>query len=139
MDLASLTERVQSLIWPREASLAERYYEPALELEPENFEAHSNLAIILIDYRRWNAARGHLALALNFSPGSVPVLLNLGILERRAGRPGIALEKFEKVLRLEPSNPVARQLLAETQQHATANDDGDTSRRLGGPPEATTQ
>jgi len=126
------------LVQADDASLAATYYERALELEPDNFEAHANLATILIDTRRWDAAREHLAQALEIAPGSVPVLLNLGILERRAGRRRIAIEQFENVLRLEPSNPLAMQLLTETQQHMSRGRAG-TSRRRAGPAPTTTQ
>ena len=125
------------LVQADEAGLAATYYERALELDANNFEAHANLATILIDTRRWGAAREHLAQALNISTGSVPALLNLGILERRAGRPQLAIEQFENVLRLEPSNPLARQLLRETQQHVTRDSAGITARRFGRPPATT--
>jgi tetratricopeptide (TPR) repeat protein len=126
------------LVQTDDADLAATYYEHALELDANNFEAHANLATILIGIRRWDAARKHLAQALNTSPGSVPVLLNLGILERRAGRPQIAIEQFENVLRLEPSNRLARQLLTETQQHVNRGRAG-TSRRRASPAPTTTQ
>ena len=124
------------LFQTEDAGLAETYYQRALELEPDNFEAHANLAIILIETGRWGAAREHLAQALDISPGSVPVLLNLGILERRAGRPRVAVEQFKNVLRLEPSNRLARKLLAEMRQQV-ATEDGGASRRLGNSPEST--
>ena len=126
------------LVQTDDPDLAATYYERALELDANNFEAHANLATILIGIRRWNAARKHLAQALNISPGSVPVLLNLGILERRAGRPRIAIEQFENVLRLEPSNRLARQLLTEIQQHMSRGRAG-TSRRRAGPAPTTIQ
>lgn len=126
------------LVQTDDADLAATNYERALELDANNFEAHANLATILIGTHRWDAARGHLARALEISPGSVPALLNLGILERRAGRPRIAIEQFEKVLRLEPSNRLARQLLTEIQQHTSRGRAG-TSRRRAGPAPTTTQ
>jgi len=88
-------------------------YTRALEIEPDNLEAHINLGALFVDTRHWNSARTHLEHALEISPQNIPALLNLGILERRVGRPRFALIHFQEVLRLAPEHSLARELRDE--------------------------
>jgi tetratricopeptide (TPR) repeat protein len=90
---------------------AEAVYRRALELDASLVQARSNLALILAARGERDAAKSELGRALAESPGYAPAWFNLGMIELEDGRPGPAVEAFERVLALDPSHPGARRQL----------------------------
>jgi cytochrome c-type biogenesis protein CcmH/NrfG len=105
-----------------EESLAS--YQQALDRgvrQPE--EVHLNRGVIFADHlARSEAAESELKAALALNPGYVPAWLNLGNLHEDRGRREEAKEAYERVLALEPENPLALTRLAGLSRIAATDD-----------------
>ena len=88
-------------------------YREALHLKPEYAEAHNNLGNALNAAGRLAEAAAQYGEALRLRPDSATIHLNLaGVLLRTPGRAREAEAELETVLRLDPGNVLARQILA---------------------------
>ena len=88
-------------------------FETALRLDPRQYGAYNNLAVIYIDQlHRYDRAETLLRAALLLYPDFPVAYLNLGVIALRQQRFGDASQAFEKVLALEPTNRIAYYNLA---------------------------
>jgi tetratricopeptide (TPR) repeat protein len=84
------------------------HYQKALELEPDNAEAHYNLGNMLRQKGRVEEALAQYELALQSKPDYGPARYNLGNLLLKGGRVEEALAQYEEVLRQAPDYAEAR-------------------------------
>ena len=78
------------------------YYQQALRLQPQNFDAHRNLGSVLTKLHRFVDAVTHLWQAFYLNPTSADVRLHLGMALLKAGREDEAIPHFEFVLQGSP-------------------------------------
>ncbi len=93
-----------ALLEQDEPEAARRHLARALELDPDFVDAHVNLGVVLLRSGELEGARRHLERGLGLPPERVwRVRVWLAQLERRAGRPGPALEHARRALAEQPS------------------------------------
>jgi tetratricopeptide (TPR) repeat protein len=83
---------------------AEQAYRRAIELFPEYEDARKNLAVVLIDQKRYAEAIDQCRAMLELNPESVSAHTNLGTAYYEEGRLDLALQEYQRVLELEPEN-----------------------------------
>jgi predicted TPR repeat methyltransferase len=91
---------------------ARECFTKATELAPENALAWNNLGVCLRRLQRFEEAADCLLRALKLNPGQSKTYEALGKLLYRLGKVERARELYEEWVRQEPSNPVARHMLA---------------------------
>ena len=94
-------------------------YQQAIKWAPENLETRMALAEVLLANGRLQAAQNELGHILEHDPDNVPALLRQGEAIAASGswwRWNSPTSYWERVLKLEPENPTARQLLADFYQ-----------------------
>ena len=91
---------------------AERGFQTVLRQEPNQIAALANLGVIYSRTSRADLAISAYRKALHLSPDDQPILLNLGLVYLKQEAHAKALPYFERVVKLDPSNLQARQLLA---------------------------
>jgi len=95
---------------------AERLFQKAIELEPENPDYHFELGNLYIEHNNLPGARIELEQATMINPSNVPALYNLGLVYRELGRMSDARHEFRRVLDLDPSNVKAQLQIGHTYQ-----------------------
>jgi tetratricopeptide (TPR) repeat protein len=83
-----------------------------LRAEPNYADAHSNLAIALVQQARVPEAIEHWKQALRIRPDFVAAYYNLGIAMERAGKLSEAIEYYQQALKLQPDLQSASEALA---------------------------
>jgi tetratricopeptide (TPR) repeat protein len=105
----------------RDTAAAEKSFNEALRLSPQNPEILNNLALVYLQKNRPSDAESYLNACLTQQPNYAPALLNLAVVEQnyRNNRP-LALQKYREYLALKPRptnweevNSVARDLEQE--------------------------
>jgi tetratricopeptide (TPR) repeat protein len=89
--------------WRNTASL----FTHALEVSPDNFLAHNNLAIALAAEGKSEEAKAHYLAALRSNPSCAEAAYNLGLLCACEEKPVEAMEYLGQTIRLNPSFAVA--------------------------------
>ena len=97
-ELGRLTEAIQR-------------YEQALQLQPDFFDAHFNLALALVRVGRLTDAKIHFDVAVRLRPEHVELHYNIGDWWWRSGDPARAAEEFAHALKLNPDFKPALQRL----------------------------
>ncbi len=88
-----------------------RYYERVLELNPEHLSAKRNLSEILIQMGHYDSGIQIILQTLRDHPEDIDTLLKIGELHLEAGKPEASRSFFEKVVRLDPENTLARRYI----------------------------
>ncbi|MGA2441412.1 MAG: tetratricopeptide repeat protein [Tepidisphaeraceae bacterium] len=83
---------------------AEESYRRAIDLFPEYEDARKNLAVTLIDQKRYAEAIEQCRAILEQNPESVGAHTNLGTAYYEQGQLDLALQEYQRVLELEPEN-----------------------------------
>jgi len=93
-------------------SQAEEAYNHLLELDPDNTQAKINLAVCLVDYKQ-QVMQGvqMLKQVVEEDENNEQAIYILGLLSIRSTQYDKALERFEKLVSLQPENPEYRILL----------------------------
>jgi hypothetical protein len=81
---------------------AEQAYEEALRLDPESFDAHYNLGVLLLGNERFEAGQSHLRKATVLDPGSAWASYHLGTSLRERGKRADAIRAYAEAFRLDP-------------------------------------
>lgn len=117
-----------------EAANAELSFREVLAIAPDNADAHSNLADVLIDKDQFEEARGHYLEAIRIRPGHANARQNLGIALAGRERFDEAAAQFRELLRYNPDNALAHHnlglTLAKLGQLDEARQHRDEARRL---------
>jgi tetratricopeptide (TPR) repeat protein len=92
---------------------AARFYERALELDPDSPDAHFMLGVALGKLGRPEQGRIHLERAVELAPDASPAWQTLGVYWRRRGHLPKAREHLERAVETDPCNQRARALLAQ--------------------------
>jgi Flp pilus assembly protein TadD len=96
-----------------EFSQAIDHYEMCLQLNPNIFAAHNNLAVILRKRGDLEQAVAHYNKALQLEPDYTKTRLNIARALIELGKTGIAIEHLKEALKREPSLIRAKQLLGQ--------------------------
>ncbi|EEF61128.1 tetratricopeptide repeat protein [Pedosphaera parvula] len=105
----------------RETAAAEKSFNEALRMNPQNPEVLNDLALVYLQKNRPSDAENYLNACLRLQPNYAPALLNLAVVEQtyRNNRP-LALQKYREYLALKPrpanwevANSAARDLELE--------------------------
>jgi tetratricopeptide (TPR) repeat protein len=91
----------------RDLDGAERAFRRALELNPENANAHYNMATILIEKKRLDEAASHCREALRIDPEAFEAHLNLGRILVDKGELDEGIKHLSEAIRLRPQDPLA--------------------------------
>ena len=86
---------------------AERTYRKALKFNPENANAHFNLATVLIEKRRLDEATFHCHEALRIAPEAFEAHLNLGRILVDTDKVDEGIQHLKEALRLRPEHGLA--------------------------------
>ena len=86
---------------------AVKYYQKALEVEPNSATIHVNLGTLEIQRDRKKEARRHFDIALTAESNNAKAICGLGILEQLKGNQAAAIKLFRKANDLEPQNIVS--------------------------------
>jgi tetratricopeptide (TPR) repeat protein len=97
----------------KEFELAFDFYKSALEENPRFSNAHRGLGLVLLNMGVPDAAVASLEKAVEYDPGYVPALYDLGRAYAALYEPEKALAAFKKVVVLEPTSPLADRARAE--------------------------
>jgi tetratricopeptide (TPR) repeat protein len=92
-------------LW-REAAQA---FERAISLGSKESDSYNELAICHIELGDYGSARKDLEHALAIEPENVKIIVNLGALAHKTGRPGEALGFFRSALEIDPEDGLARE------------------------------
>ena len=95
----------------RKFDLAETAARKAVKLEPRNFQAHGELAIVCLRTRKMKEAIVHLAEAIRINPLFVRAYLTLGKIYERAGRIDQTIRLYRTGLRHNPNAHIFRERL----------------------------
>ncbi|MHC4156479.1 MAG: tetratricopeptide repeat protein [Planctomycetota bacterium] len=91
------------------------WYTEALRINPDLFNAHSNLGVIYAAQGELDQAVGHFSQAIRIKPDSAGAYCNLGIALQSQGKTDKAAEAFRKALAIDPNNRQARAALDRLQ------------------------
>lgn len=94
-------------------------FEKAISLNPDNIAHRVNLAVVYAENPPKDEVMKGITMLLELNrqyPDDIAVLNNLGRLANKTGQYDKALKRFERVMELDPGNPVATCLLSETWQ-----------------------
>jgi tetratricopeptide (TPR) repeat protein len=83
---------------------AEKYFEKAIEISPNNFRNYVNYAQMLFFSKRFEESLGQYKKANLIVPGQIDILLGIGGASFLIGKREDALRAFEKVLKIQPNN-----------------------------------
>jgi tetratricopeptide (TPR) repeat protein len=96
---------------------AEKSFDDALHLLPENPEALNGLGLARVQRRRAGEAAQFFSRALKQRPGYGPALLNLAIVHQQyLKEPQMALQRYREYLALKPAPPNSEPILATVRQ-----------------------
>lgn len=104
---------------------AERIYQKALALEPDNPDAWFRLGVLYQGQSKWQEAADAFEHSLKKNPDFSQAHNNLGLVYEELGRGEEALRQYEEALRLEPENSVLRENLRLAQAQFENQDAGD--------------
>jgi len=93
---------------------AEKYYSAAIELDPDNADAHNNLGSTLNDNRQYVRALPELERALALKPDDAGILNNLGNSHNGLGNLETALGCFREATKIKPDFHQAYKNLGQT-------------------------
>jgi tetratricopeptide (TPR) repeat protein len=86
---------------------AEEQFRKVLRYDPESFDGHQNLGVILTRTERLEEARLELERAVEIEPENPDAHLSLGMTYAALGYPDLALRALDQTLRLRPDDPRA--------------------------------
>lgn len=98
----------------KENDAAQRLFEKALELAPDDSETIANLATVSLNKKEYSKARDLFLRALEVTPGKLNILIQLSRLENIEEKPKAAREWLEKAVEANPASAQAMTLLART-------------------------
>ena len=92
---------------------AEREFQRAIELNPNNANAHYEYALLLARLRRFQPALAEMKRAQELEPLTALVSLGIGQVLLYSRRPAEAIEQIQKALELDPNSPNAHYTLGQ--------------------------
>jgi tetratricopeptide (TPR) repeat protein len=100
-------DRLRRVIAEKSAAQAIAGFQFALQLNPSDPEALSNLGAALSVEKKFTQARDHFEKALAVDPDNAAAHFNLGLLMLETGNPNDAKLHFEKTVAIDPTNAAA--------------------------------
>ncbi|CAL1610501.1 unnamed protein product [Knipowitschia caucasica] len=97
------------------------YYSRSISILPTVL-AHNNRAQAEIKLKHWNSAMKDCQKVLQMEPGNMKALFRCAVVFTNTGRFEPAVEHLRAVLKQEPQNPAALQLLSETEKKMQAEE-----------------
>ena len=89
---------------------AKAFYKQAISLSDQTIGAFNNLAVLAVNERDWDAAKGYLRSALRVEPDDAKMIFLLAYAEYCAGDPARAKTALARALALRPNQPEFKQL-----------------------------
>ena len=111
---AAKTAYIYDWNWPR----AERYFARAIEIDPADADVRTELAVLLMNMRRFEEAQRHLLQAYATDPLSPFVTAQAGHCLFYQGKMQDAVRWYERLLRLSPTHLFGRWCLAAALEHS---------------------
>ena len=87
---------------------AAKYFQKALELEPDNHEAINNLGYVYEKMGRFGSAKGIYERALKLHPENVETIINIGKVLELEGNFHAAVNQYQNAIKEEPASVSAR-------------------------------
>ena len=91
---------------------AEQYLRTAVEAEPANYEAYTQLALFYVNQKKLDEAKQRLREYAKRQPDSVPTLTMIGMIEETQGRRADAIQVYEGIVKDNPRAAIAANNLA---------------------------
>ncbi len=91
----------------KQIDFAEKYFEKAIEISPNNFRNYVNYAQMLFFSKRFDDSLTQYKKAHLIVPNQIDILLGLGGASFLTGKKEEALRAFEKILKIQPNNAQA--------------------------------
>lgn len=104
------------------SSKAHWHYEQCIAIDPEYFEAHSNLADSYVKTRHYQRALPHYSFLLQHHPDHAHYLYHMGLIYMQLDQHQNAIDYFNQTLKKEPGNLAAHLNLANTYLNLNAID-----------------
>ncbi|MCD6386581.1 tetratricopeptide repeat protein [Candidatus Sumerlaeota bacterium] len=92
----------------RDKESALQQYREILKIQPDDFDAHYQIAATLLDEQKWDMAIEELNKLLQLNPKNVDVLNMLGWALLNAGQVDAAFNAWKKSLQIDPKNAATR-------------------------------
>lgn len=119
-----------ALLGAREVDGARREFEAELAANPNDFDAHFKLGVMLKENRQFEAALPHLVRAAALRPAEAKAALQVGVVQLAVGRPNEARIVLEKLVGNVPGFPEAHATLAIAYYRLKRKADGDRHRDM---------
>ena len=93
------------------------YYSKTLTLDPNSAEAHNNMGLVLLNSGNNEVALSHFEQAVNLQPNTGFYIANLGYLQYKLEKYGVAYETLNKALTLDSTLYAAHETLGDIALH----------------------
>jgi tetratricopeptide (TPR) repeat protein len=107
VDDFSLTRAGNEFLYANDLQGAARSYRKALDINPNNADAHNRLAAILIKQNKLVEAIKHFNKAVEIEPNNATVHTNLGAILIRTGKINEGIEHYSKAIEINPKHDLA--------------------------------
>jgi tetratricopeptide (TPR) repeat protein len=111
-DALILNDLGQVALMQKDYALAQKYYQQAIKLAPDNPQINYNMGYLHLHQNQWREAIDAFQKAAILQPDYINAHYNLGIAYAQSGDTIMAKAQWEKVLRLKPDHSEAKSALS---------------------------
>lgn len=112
-DVAEILKQAKAKVNEEKFEEAEALYKKAIELAPENANAHNGLGLVYFWKDDFTSAETEFRKASDLNPTSAAILANLGDALRQQDKYDEAVGVFQKALKIDPDDSVTMNMLGE--------------------------
>lgn len=112
-DVAEILKQAKAKANDEKFEEAEALYKKAIELAPDNANAHNGLGLVFFWKDDYSSAESEFRKASELSPTSAAILANLGDALRQQDKYDEAIEVFQRALKIDPEDSVTMNMLGE--------------------------